>query len=722
MPRFAPRTLCFFICILVGTTARANNTEGLMTLDQAGTGSLMIKSTIPGEYVPAPALGTDVQMTITGTINRTMVTQKFQNPSDQWVEAMYAFPLPEGAAVDVLKMVVGERIIEGKIREKEDARKIFDQAKQNGQKASLVEQLRPNMFTNEVANIGPHETIIVQIEYQETVRIVDGDWSVRFPMVIGARYNPQAPIIPDEPGETVHKLADPVPERDKIPDHQRYDATLTNPLTLQARLNAGMTLQKIETPFHRTDVVDEDGGHYLVTLAKGNTSANRDFEMIWSPLADQAPAVTAYAEGSNEGDYVLVTLTPPVVTSQLDVDRELVLVIDVSGSMSGTSIGQAKASALAALARLGPNDSVNVISFSSDYATLFPKAQSVTPSTRHHARSFINNLHADGGTEMYPALHAALVNTRESGSEKLRQIVFMTDGSVGNEDQLFALIHTELGVSRLFTVGIGSAPNAHFMTRAANMGRGTYTYIGSTAQIASRMSALFNKLEQPAMTDISVRWPSGIDSDLAQEIVPDLYAGEPIVLAARVSSLTGDLTLQGNRSGALWQTSVSLDKIKKTSGPGIGKLWARHKIADLEAAILRGKDRDQAQHDITLLALGHHLVSRFTSLVAVDTTPARPEGQPLVHKDIPLMVPEGWDMFAQPTALHPKATPMPQLMAMIAPQQPAQINSLVLPKTATGLQASLIMGVLLIMAGLLFVLFTRRRNPVLAGMPRAHRW
>ena len=620
---------------LLNSTFATQAADDLTTLNEASTGTLLIKSTTPRKYVPAPALATDVQMTITGTINRTIVTQKFRNPSDQWIEATYAFPLPEGSAVDELKMIIGDRVIEGQIQEKEEARKTFEAAKASGRKASLVEQQRPNLFTNDVANIGPFETIIVQIEYQESIRVADGTWSVRFPTVVGARYNPPHEAVSAEPGETLHQL-DPVPNRGKIPSN--YDKMLTNPVTLAVTLKAGMVLQSIETPFHRTNVTDTGQGQFLIELAQ-DSAADRDFELIWVPKVGTAPAVSTFVEEREDEHFALIMLTPPQAAQTVKTNRELVLVIDVSGSMSGDSIIQAKAGALAALARLGPEDSVNIITFSSAIHVLFPRAQLVSPDIRRQAHNFISAITAGGGTEMYPAITAALTTADMRDDERLRQIVFMTDGSVGKEEQLFALIHEKLGDSRLFTVGIGSAPNSHFMTRAAAMGRGTFTFIGSVNQVEERMKRLFNKLESPAITDVTVTWPDGSNADMAQDIIPDLYAGEPIVLAAKLTKTRGAATIAGTLAGEPWLQKVKLNHA--LPGDGVGKLWARQKIAALSEAQLRGADKTEIRHQILALALGHHLVSPYTSLVAVDVTPAREENTPLTHKNIPLMIPAG---------------------------------------------------------------------------------
>ena len=243
-------------------------------------------------------------------------------------------------------------------------------------------------------------------------------------------------------------------------------------------------------------------------------------------------------------------------------------------------------------------------------------------------------------------------------------------------------------------------------------------------QVADRLATLFNKLESPAMTDISVSWPKDISVNLAQNIVPDLYAGEPIILAAKLSELSGEIQISGKRGAEEWHRRITLDPGENqldTTVYGIGKLWARHKISGLEAQHLRGADPQVTKQDITRLALTHHLVSRFTSLVAVDVTPSRDSNTPLTRKDIPLMIPEGWDLFGTLSPISTQPMTETQLMAMIQPQKPANAVQLILPSTATGLWANLIMGLAFMLFGLFFLALTRRRLLAVAGTARLWR-
>src|SRR6516164_5254871 len=247
---------------------------------------------------------------------------------------------------------------------------------------------------------------------------------------------------------------------------------------------------------------------------------------------------------------------------------------------------------------------------------------------------------AAGGTEMIPPMRTALTDRAANGNT-LRQVVFLTDGCIGNEQQLFDTITSMRGRSRVFMVGIGSAPNSYLMTRAAELGRGTYTHIGSVEQVESRMRELFGKLESPAVTQLSVTF-SGTKADMTPTVLPDLYRGEPLMLVAKVGELAGTMEINGRIGDRPW--SVTLPLSGAAEGRGLSKLWARRKITDAEIAqTTRALSADEADKTILALALEHQLVTRLTSLIAVDQTPSRPSGEPLKVSELPLNLPAGWD-------------------------------------------------------------------------------
>ncbi|NVD39410.1 marine proteobacterial sortase target protein [Ensifer sp. HO-A22] len=621
---------------------------GYVRPNDMGTGALLFPSKEPGYFVEAPRLATDVEIDVNGPIMRTRVTQRFQNPSKGWVEGTYVFPLPDDSAVDTLKMQIGDRFIEGQIKPRQAAKEIYEQAKAEGKKAALLEQQRPNLFTNQVANIGPGETVVVQIEYQSGVRQSNDAFTFRFPMVVAPRYNPQ-PIVQtvDLDSRSGYAVSDPVPNREKIepPVLDPRENAKVNPVTLTVNLKAGFPIAEVTSAFHEIDTATIDQLTRKITLKAGSVPADRDFELSWKAVEGKSPYAGLFRETVGGKTYLLSFVTPPVAATETDkpVKREVVFVIDNSGSMAGPSMEQAKESLALAISRLKPEDRFNVIRFDDTMTVHFPALVEATPDKRENAIAFVRGLTADGGTEMLPALEAALRTQGPVAAGALRQVVFLTDGAIGNEGQLFQEIQTNRGDARVFTVGIGSAPNSHFMTKAAEYGRGTFTLIGSESQVAARMGELFTKLESPVMTDISATFEGAAKGDITPNPMPDLYRGEPVVLTAELNGTApeGKLRIVGKAGDQPFR--VEMDIAKAATGEGIAKLWARRKIDDLEASASAIADPASLDRQIETVALAHHLVSRVTSLVAVDATPSRPAGENLTATDMPLNLPAGWD-------------------------------------------------------------------------------
>jgi Ca-activated chloride channel homolog len=606
------------------------------------SGSLLLK-TKKGDHVEAPRLGSDYDVVISGPTARTVLTQRFENPADGWVEGVYVFPLPEGSAVDTLKIIAGNRVIVGEVKEKQEAKIIYEKARADGQTAALLEQERPNLFTNSVANIGPHETVVVQIEYQETIKQSNGEFSLRLPLVVAPRYNP-APIVQtvdfgkDGYGATVD---DPVPDRDRIEppvlDPRKFAPT--NPVSISVKLNAGFDLDTVKSHHHAIKDQPTDQKSRIITLAAGDVPADRDFELTWTAKGT-APQVGLFKENINGKDYLLATVTPPSVAAPgPQLPREAIFVIDNSGSMDGPSMVQAKDALLLGLAKLKPEDRFNVIRFDDTMDMLFATAVPADAANISMARNFVSALAANGGTEMIAPLKASLVDDLASAKTHLRQVVFITDGSIGNEQEMFATLTSQRGRSRVFMVGIGSAPNSYLMTRAAELGRGTFTFIGDTAQVTTRMDALFTKIGQPVVTGLNAKLSPAA---LTPSQLPDLYKGEPVLMMAEGKNLSGDIVITGKIGDAPW--TVTLPVSGAAQGKGISKLWAHRKIADIEVAATMGTlTADVSNKQVLEVALAHQIVSSQTSLIALDKTPKRPAGERLTRADIPLNLPVGWN-------------------------------------------------------------------------------
>lgn len=627
------------VLLLIATMQPGIASANGPTPAQMQAGSLLLR--MQSGYSTATLLNTDVNITVNGLVARVSVMQEFQNSGSEWAEGIYVFPLPDEAAVDHMRLYIGDRFIEGVIREKEQARKEYEQAKQSGKKTSLVEQQRANMFTTSVANVAPGETVIVEIEYLEHLSYDEGTFSLRFPMTLTPRYIPGQPIA-ERRGNGWSPDTMIVDDASRITPPMMMSSS-DHRVSLRASINAGMPLEIIASRYHPVNV-GETGGNYAVTLTGGRAPMDHDFELLWRPVPSTSPRAMAFSETVNGEPYVLLMVVPPESDTAANVvmPREMIFVIDTSGSMHGVSLQQAKTALQRALQGLRSGDRFNVVEFNSYTNPLFPASVSADAVNVDVAQNFVRQLRSNGGTEMYSALQFALRQPLSGSETHLRQIIFITDGAVGNEERLFQLIESGLNGARLFTVGIGSAPNSWFMRKAAEAGRGTFTIISALHEVGERMDRLFRKLENPQITNINVEWPSGSAIEAYPAVVPDLYRGEPVTIKARASGgfRPGDsVRISGDSAGGSWSRDLRLGA--PTRSPGVAALWARSRIADLLDRGRRGADAEETRAAIVTTALAHHLVSKHTSLVAVDKTPARPVGDPLQSNPVGNLMPFG---------------------------------------------------------------------------------
>ncbi len=672
-------------------------------------GELLFRGDGEGVFHAAPLLKTEVVMAVSGMVSRVTLRQRFVNPEDQWVEGVYVFPLPETAAVDHLRMQVGGRFITGIIREREEARRDYEKAKAEGKTAALLEQERPNIFTASVANIGPGEEVVIEIEYQETLTYDAGSFALRFPMVVGPRYIPGNLQVAGFGGSGWATNTARVPDAARITPPVLHPVLgKINPVSIEIVIDAGFPLAEIASASHAILTRKLAGDRVAVTLDETEIPADRDFELRWTPAVGAAPGAGLFVENRPDGAYVLMMIMPPSepVADYRPPPREVVFVIDTSGSMGGTSIVQARAALQLALDRLRPEDRFNVIQFDDRTSSLFAGPMAASPARVARAKNYVAGLTADGGTEMLPAIKAALDNS--AGDGRIRQVIFLTDGSIGNESELFAAIKRRLGDRRLFTIGIGAAPNSYFMRKAAEYGRGSFTYIDDIGEVAAEMAALFVKLEQPVVTDISIVWPDGVSAEMMPRTIPDLYQGEPVVLTAKLTALRGEIGLRGRRGADKWSLTVPLSS--GADHPGIATLWARAKIGALNDSLHEEGQPEAVREAVVEIALAHHLVSAHTSLVAVDVNPRRPDGEELESRNMPTNLPAGWDfdsVFGSMEQRDRDATPVLR-KASLGASSPVQFAAVALPQGATDADLRLLIGALMILLSMALLWRSRR--------------
>ncbi|MDA9586775.1 marine proteobacterial sortase target protein [Amylibacter sp.] len=613
-----------------------------INLEDVESGQLLMRS--GNKLSSAILLSTDIKIAVAGSSSRTIVSQRFINTGQTWAEGVYVFPIGKDAAVDTLKLRIGERFIEGIIKEKLEARVIYEEAKAEGKKASLIEQQKPNLFTNKIANIGPGEVVVVQIDFQSKLLPKDGSWELRVPLVSAPRFD--LPTIEENiefgnAGFSNVKINSDYNENIDVKVLEEEE--LFNPVEISIDLNTGFELNSLKSAFHKVDIEKLTNGHHRINLS-GPISSDRDFVLRWT-AKDKDTQTSLFKETKGEYDHLLLTLNPPLANkNNHSPKREIIFIQDISGSMSGEPIKQSKIGLEMAIKRLKPNDKFNIVLFNDRYSSYAQTPVLATAKERDKAIRYVRRLSAENGTDMYPALSFSLNNFR-SNKSVLKQLIFLTDGAVTEETKLFSLINSKLKTSRLFTIGIGSAPNSFFMTRAAEIGRGSHIHIGDMSEISVRMEELFNKIENPAITDLELILPKGFKAEVYPNPLPDLYVGDPLSIAIRGKNASGVAQITGNIGNQKWVAKIPLDQGAKQIG--IAKLWAREKISNLERnrVSLNPNENQKAHMDRKLLqtALNYGLVSRLSSMVAVDITPSRPAGVELGSTKLKAAIPDGWD-------------------------------------------------------------------------------
>jgi len=563
---------------------------------------------------------------IHGMVAGVKLRQVFHNNTEQWQEGRYVFPLPSNAAVYHMEIQVGERVIVAEVKEKQEAKKIYQQALRAGKVAALSTQQRPNIFVQKVANIAPDDKIQITLYYRQRVDFNQGVFELRLPTTLTPRYRS---------AETMSTNSDPEQRRRRAHFSQLGWALATVPespvatpirgpmqpesqtIDLHVRLNVGLELANIESLYHNIQI-DRQDQLYILRLTEGPAVMDRDIVLQWRVATSSLPEAAIFRETLEGEEYALLLLIPPQQPSHGSFSRELCFVIDISGSMQGSSIIQAKQSLLKALAQLRPEDQFNIIAFSSEHRALFSEPHTADEQTVATASDWVNRLEANGGTEMLPALRAAMTQFQSSGN--LQQLVFITDGAVSNEQDLFHSIYQYLGEIRLFTVAIGSAPNSFFMRKAAQFGRGSYTHISSSQEVSHRMEALFQKMGNTLVSGITVQWPQHVEMYPAQ--IPDLYQGEPLLVAAKSNGFHGRVIVDGYSANSAWNKSFDIGEKHKLA-LGISTVWAKAKIDALEDEKHRGKDSTWVKEEVTRVALQHKIVSAYTSLIAVEKDSVR---------------------------------------------------------------------------------------------------
>ncbi|WP_425406327.1 marine proteobacterial sortase target protein [Hwanghaeella sp.] len=620
-------TLFAAICLFEADRALAQSSvtpdrsPGVLELEQeTGFGLMLMDQSEAAQAWQARLLASYAAVEISGAVARARIRQVFVNEAPAEVDARYLFPLPDDAAVDKLNIRFGDKWIEGLLKEKVEARQTFERARVAGKRAGLVESLRPNIFTTDLANIAGGELVSVDLEYQTTVKPKDGVFELRLPQVITPRFMPQQHMVSAAIKDWDTLMAE-LADNGAVLETNDPKAPFGFPAAFVVRLKAGGDIASIDSPSHDLMVRREDEDIADIALRDRYVPADRDFVLRWRLAETAEPAAMLFHEALNGQHYYMAVLSPLKPAATKVPARDVRFVVDTSGSMHGDALDQAKAALLSALDGLRPQDRFEIIQFNSEMHRLFGESVPVSGNTLRLARGYVAGLVSDGGTNMAPALRAALPGPAAERNGNLRQIVFLTDGAVSNETALFGMTAANIGDARLFTIGLGPAPNSWFMRKAAETGRGVFLNIDRVDEAGGKIDALYRKLQAVQLTDLGVAvrtasLSSGPETEIYPRNLPDLYAGEPLYFVMRTNVEVEELSLGGTLNGEAWATAIDTDIAREA--PGLAKLWAREKLENLDDLRRMGADSDRIRTESIEIALAHGIAGKYTSFVAVE--------------------------------------------------------------------------------------------------------
>ncbi|HEX5058533.1 MAG TPA: VIT domain-containing protein [Kofleriaceae bacterium] len=573
------------------------------------------------EVIGFPLKHTAITANVGGMMAVYNVEQIFENPFDEPIEAVYVFPLGDDGAVSGYEIGIGERTITGEIKTKEDARRIYDEAKSSGHTAGLVEQNKPNIFTQHIANIAPHETIKIRIRYVELLDYDNGAYTMAVPLTVGPRYLPA-----DRQGRNPVSAA-------SMPYVSSERASST--VSFTADIDAGVPIVGVESPSHDILATQPAVTRSHITLGRSDEIPNRDLVIRYKTAGPQT-TVGLLTHKVDEDGYFMLAVQPKATYRTGDITpREVMIVIDRSGSMDGQPLAQAKAVASAIIDTLTERDSFNVVAFASGVEAMADNPIRGDGAGKQRGLEYLKVLQSGGGTEMEQGVVRMLTAT--PGSDRIRVVYFLTDGFVGNDDVVVGAAKRFLGTNRIFTVGIGSAPNRSLLDKLAGAGRGFASYLTLTESAEKLAKNLVFKSAYPYMTDVQVDWGGLAVEELTPAMVPDVYAGQPLIVTGRYrrpgqAVIKVSATTAGKR--VTIPIAVTLPPVNNFEP--VASLWARRKID----VLMDKADEEDVRKPVTELGLRFHLVTEFTSFVAVDRTRIVSNGQVRVVEQ-PSVVPEG---------------------------------------------------------------------------------
>ncbi len=630
-----------------GKKAERTSEQTQKQKQKENAGTLLAMSSSGKPLGHCPLKHTDVQTEISGYIARVTVKQVFQNPFKDKIEANYTFPLSDNGAVDEMLMKVGSRVIKGQIKKREEARQIYEQAKANGYVASLLDQERTNIFTQSVANIEPGKEIEITIKYIETLPYEAGKFSFTFPTVVGQRFIPGEPV--GKSGNGSANDTNQVPDASLItPNVVAEGQRAGHDISINVHLDAGMPVSQISSKLHEVQVHDRGSGKADISLADRSTIPNKDFVLSWNVAEDKIKSgYVAYRDPSAKdgAGYFTVMLIPPKrVTPDKIAPKEMIFVIDCSGSQSGAPLDKCKQTMRYILNHMNANDTFQIIAFNSTQQTFAAKPQPVSEEMKSKARQFIDALQANGGTWMAPAVEKACAIPADAN--RLRIVTFMTDGYVGNDYEVMGMVKKLRGKSRWFSFGTGNSVNHTLIDGIAHEGGGEaeYVFLNSSADEAGKK--FYDRISSPVLTDVQLQVNGTTTKEVYPKEVADVWAEKPLYFKGKyLKGGPGTIVLKGFAAGKPYEQQLKVQFPESdTKNRGIASMWARAKVDRLMSEDWFGAQSGQAnkeiKDEITNVALEHHIMSQYTSFVAVDES-AVTKGQSSKTVNVEVEMPDG---------------------------------------------------------------------------------
>jgi Ca-activated chloride channel homolog len=603
-----------------------------------------------------PLKHTGIKTEISGFVARIEVTQEFENILPSAVEAIYVFPLPHDSAVDGMSMTVGDREIRAVIKEREEARKIYERARTAGHTAALLDQERPNIFTQSVTNIPPGGRVEIKLSVIELLKYETGVYEFAFPLVVGPRYIPGNPTAPPDRGT--------MPDTDQVPDASHIsppvagvhtnDPHAGHDVSMEVNLAAGVPVGDVESTSHKIFADRTGPDSYHIKLADDTVVADKDFILKYKVAGvGIGDAVLAHADKSG-GYFTLILQPPDKVRDEALVPRQIIFVLDTSGSMWGFPLEMAKKTIQRALDNLRKDETFNLITFSGDTRILFPEPVPATPQNVAKAKEVLAGAYGSGGTEMMKAIRTALGDDAGAGkpmeADPIRVVCFMTDGYVGNDAEIIAEVkkHSD---ARVFSFGIGTAVNRFLLAKMAEEGHGDVEFVTAPGEAQAAADRFYERVHSPVLTNISIDWNGLPVTDVYPKNVRDLFSAKPIVITGRFTgNPAGKITIKGYQGSGDFARSIPVDfSSAGAANAALEKIWARHKVEDLMSQDWSGIQSGNSFHKAEIIQVGleHSLATQYTSFVAVEERTVVSDGK-AVRIEVPVELPEGVSPLAVP--------------------------------------------------------------------------